>query len=364
MNKLVLYHVGSTDGKRYTSACNTLRSCVHDDAFHHPQVVKWVMGEAVRAGAPPKFLRVLREYKNFTSIKRATTDPGIAGSSISDEDAKRLYEHWKDKILGRTFDDAVQFQILSRRVASTVAKIDAAEIDAWWNTIPTGTDVRSLKKKFADIAKRTVRVASKHMRIPVNDWKISWTAGQPVSVAVYWPGRSTLQLHEWVLGRFRRSDIVVLTLHEIIGHHKQEQNTALSLIPADAEGCAMMCEQIAGHQIWPNPKGTRCSLEKTRYEWELMRLVRAMVDVSLHSRTLPFNKRSETLWRQHAFKDKILRYPVLATNLVPLPDETNRCAALPAQAHSYLHVGTKQYTNCACNNVSAKQTTRQKTKKT
>ena len=75
----------------------------------------------------------------------------------------------------------------------------------------------------------------------------------------------------------------------------------------------------------------------THKEWKLMRILRALVDIRLHSGILyekylegnPIEGYTSTqnIWNM---------YPNLEKYLVPIESETARCASIPAQALGYL----------------------------
>ena len=158
--------------------------------------------------------------------------------------------------------------------------------------------------------------------------RIRWISEWPVSVAIYEPGTlgtpPTLALHEWLIRRSRRVDILILALHEIAGHHHQEarhrENSS-----AQAESCAMSCERLVS-RVAGN--------EKAYIEWRCARLCRALLDIRLH---LGYNVQRypnpEYVWR---YWDKKFNGPFKF--IIPLPSETLRVAALPGQALGYVPV--------------------------
>ena len=83
-------------------------------------------------------------------------------------------------------------------------------------------------------------------------------------------------MQEHVLRVFREEDIVVIAVHELLGHHEQEQrikstNTDYFMQERTKaqEGCAMRCEQK--YLVGP--------FTRTRIEWQMFRMLRALEDL-------------------------------------------------------------------------------------
>lgn len=151
---------------------------------------------------------------------------------------------------------------------------------------------------------------------------VSWMSGWPVSPAVYDPASKTLHLHTWLLENARQQDFVILALHEIVGHFHQENITNASS-SAQAENCAMSCEAL-GEQVM----GSRVP----EIEWKCMRMCRALLDLRLHTHfgaeKYPTPESVWAVWNR--------RLGGGFDHIVPLPSETLRVAALPAQALGYI----------------------------
>lgn len=148
---------------------------------------------------------------------------------------------------------------------------------------------------------------------------IRWVKGWPVSPATYNPARKELLLHEWLWKNSRRCDMAILALHEIVGHHYQEQRLHTS--NAEAESCAMSCEALVQNVVG--------SLAPA-IEWKCMRLCRAILDLRLHARVGDYAI-PESVWSHWGEKiGGAFDYTV------PLPSETLRVAALPGQALTYV----------------------------
>ena len=148
--------------------------------------------------------------------------------------------------------------------------------------------------------------------------RIGWIAHGPVRMAIYSRSSRVLLLHDFVT-TMRICDVVVLALHELVGHFWQEESTKLPVSTSEAEVCAMLCENLSEKVL-----GT------ARYalEWYLFRVVRGLVDLRLHVFAGPSSPMQ--IWEDYALKVPGLRH------FVPFKDETLRCAALPAQALTYL----------------------------
>ena len=160
-------------------------------------------------------------------------------------------------------------------------------------------------------------ISSYDITMPTIKWLTNW----PVSPAVYDPKDKTLYLHTWLLEKARKQDMVVLVLHEVLGHHYQENNVTSS--SAQAESCAMSCESLASELT-----GSRVP----EIEWRCMRLCRALLDLRMH---FQFNHEKyntpESVWRVWNAK-----LGGAFDAIVPLPSETLRVAALPGQALGYV----------------------------
>ena len=168
---------------------------------------------------------------------------------------------------------------------------------------------RDIEKDVRDVVKR----------YGVDAPAIRWVKGWPVSPAVYSPPRKELLLHTWLRNNARRCDMAILALHEIVGHHYQEQRVQTS--NASAESCAMSCELLVKDIV-----GSSAPV----IEWKCMRLCRAMLDLRLHARIGDYAI-PENIWSVWGS-----RLGGAFEHIVPLPSETLRVAALPGQALSYV----------------------------
>ena len=93
----------------------------------------------------------------------------------------------------------------------------------------------------------------------------------------YFPSSGILEMQRAVLNLFREEDMVVVAVHELMGHHVQEQKIKeenpdyFMLDRADMqEGCAMRCGRP---NIWSD------FYARTRIEWQMFRVLRALEDM-------------------------------------------------------------------------------------
>jgi hypothetical protein len=160
---------------------------------------------------------------------------------------------------------------------------------------------------------------SRRMKVPPS--RVGWIehSDNPIRMAVYSSSTRTLLLHDFVT-QMRYADIVILSLHEILGHAYQESKTRFPVSVLEAEHCASLCENVSEVLF-----GTR----RYALEWKIFRLARAMVDLRLHC--MPHGKSAMDIWKSVNHKVGGALH-----HFVPFFDETLRCAALPAQALTYV----------------------------
>ena len=282
----------------------------------HPKVVRWAIKEFGRSGAQRwKRLetRLLRQLKERTEN---SNEYGIVGlTKLCDADKESLY---RKHMRSHGLTGIVPTQTLRR-----LRELFDIEVEKWKAAPPIPQQWLKRKKPFTKqefeaLMRRTIATYG------VSDaFRIGWVRGEPVSVAVYFPGKHVLLLHEWLLKNMRPCDVIVLSLHEIMGHVHQENNNLLPVSSSEAEGCAMKCEALAD-SIVGSPRAS--------IEWTCMRLARACVDICLHS---PSGKREAgrdchiTLWNSFDVGNSFRCFALLE-------DETLRCAALPAQSLGYV----------------------------
>lgn len=92
----------------------------------------------------------------------------------------------------------------------------------------------------------------------------------------YFPDSGVLEMQQRALDVFREVDMVVVGVHEILGHHAHETRVQrsdrtyyLSSRRNTQEGCAMRCE----NDLLVGP------LERAGLEWKLFRVLRALEDI-------------------------------------------------------------------------------------
>jgi len=92
----------------------------------------------------------------------------------------------------------------------------------------------------------------------------------------YFPDSGVLEIQQRALDVFREVDMVVVAVHEILGHHAHETRVQrsdrtyyLSSRRNTQEGCAMRCENdlLVG------------ALKRAGLEWKLFRVLRALEDI-------------------------------------------------------------------------------------
>lgn len=332
--------------------------------FMHPYTFEWALNDLARSTQKNSLITQYAEKKNrdhddcrtcfvwklkfnynhpvlrgmasrLSQGRRLAAEYGIygmcaleGGSGINDAEMRNVYRQ------GLTFNgtqQSVEF------VLSTWAPALERELSALVNK---HVDLKSTSKYQSYWCKKAFKTPrdveqfiERYLRPDGNDPyaagalpKIKWIKGWPISVAVYQPGdlgrAPTLTLHEWLIRRSRRVDVLILALHEIVGHHHQETRRGKNT-SAQAENCAMSCEKLVA-DITGN--------EKAVVEWRCARLCRALLDIRMH---LGYNTKDypnpEYVWRHW---DRQLGGPFKF--IIPLPSETLRVAALPGQALGYV----------------------------
>jgi hypothetical protein len=114
--------------------------------------------------------------------------------------------------------------------------------------------------------------------VPKREWSLRIVDSAVNTPLVrYFPDSAVLEMQRKALETFRETDMVVVGIHELTGHHMQESNVLAggdhddyyhSARTNTQEGCAMACER----SLLTGP------LERTGLEWQLFRLLRALED--------------------------------------------------------------------------------------
>ena len=118
--------------------------------------------------------------------------------------------------------------------------------------------------------------------VPKREWSlriVDSTVNAPM--VRYFPDSAVLEMQRSALDTFRETDMAVVAIHELAGHHMQESNVLAggdndyyrSSRTSTQEGCAMACER----SLLTGP------LERTGLEWQLFRLLRALEDEGVTS---------------------------------------------------------------------------------
>lgn len=315
-NKLCLYNFGVVD---------TILSCDETvQHHHHPDVLRWMWLEFQF----PAITVYKDRHMEQARVQRNCTEPGIGGSTLSDTEADQLYLHWMRRLNNWEEHPVRFFHRLQAKATQLVNKKLPPMTPYWCAPIRT-------QGAFEQLARHVVQVVAGDQPPP---YTFSWVKkAYPVSVAAYYPSSRTMAVHQWAIDHFRRCDVVLLILHEILGHHWQE-----SVHPThsseEAEGCAMRSERLGNSPVWQDEEGVASSLAEAVRDWELFRVLRACVDLRLHSREVKkvYPAPAVTLWTQ---------YPVMGSHLAELSSELHRCASLPAQALGYV-LERATYTGC------------------
>lgn len=175
------------------------------------------------------------------------------------------------------------------------------------------------KKEFEKILHHTVEWATQHHNISIPSYRIKWRRGDSPTMEYF---NNTLTISMSVLGRFTDADIVLATLHEIIGHHHQE-NTSQKNTRTQQESCGLACEDYA-YELSPS----------LRNRWRLMRVVRGLIDLRMND---------ERFKDKPSPKDIYDKYNVRMMTLKSIVDQVSRA---PGEGLKYF--GKDVGKGCAC----------------
>ena len=280
----------------------------------HPRVAEWAINENARFESKfPKrsYVRKVRgewkvdetQYSMFR-VSGGAGEYGIADPSMY---ASLIRTH------GLSYDHTRDLRALSKRFHSELESLVQQ-----WKRESQKTNPKWLNRYDSRRqAEKDVNAISEQYN--VEPPTIRWTKGWPVSPATYNPMRKELLLHEWLWKNSRKCDMAILALHEIVGHHHQEQRAHVP--SAAAESCAMSCESLVAEVTGSMAPAI---------EWRCMRLCRAILDLRLHMRIGDYPI-PENVWSEWSAQlGDAFDY------IVPLPSETLRVAALPGQALGYV----------------------------
>lgn len=278
----------------------------------HPKVINWVCNAEQQFAQ--RNMNCMARLQQAKKEHAGNDEIGFVGLSMEKNDKFRLYEKYKITH-DINYKDVDRWEWLSHKVQKTVRDIKSCSAMGtyWSSTVKT-------KEAFMKVFNRATRKALE-LKNGNNDFTVEFHNSIPIDVGVYNETEKTLYIHEWAVQHFRRCDVVLLAFHEILGHHHGAKN--------HTEKDAMDAEEMVEQAIWTDPIVKEpWSLKQCILEWKLFRLIRAQVDLRLHSPLIKnvYNDNAMTLWNQ---------YELLAKYVVPIEDETIRVAALPVQSQTY-----------------------------
>jgi hypothetical protein len=306
-----------------------------------PEVVSWVCDVEKNFNGKPDISCISRRQESEEQ-RRAPNEIGIAGLVCTVQTAKRLYNR-KKRLHGVKFEDMKRWAQLKFAVQASLRVVKASPSPGkYWGSTLKGPNKQKDFLKIFRLALKTAKakVRSKRYRLKIPSFHLKWIESKPEDIAAYDPNERVLHVHKWAAENFRRCDIVVLALHEILGHHLQEMNHNVES-SQEAESCGMKCETLISMTKWYDPEAKRyCDLGRSMHEWRLFRLVRAQVDLRLHSKEVKkvYPKSAHFLWYVH---------PALHKYICPAETEVLRCASIPAQAQTYVHLLLRKQKNKA-----------------
>lgn len=317
------------------------------EMYASPEAVSWICNVDKNYHGKPDISCASRKQE-AREQKRVPNELGISGLPCSVETAKKLYNRTK-RSHGIMFNDKKRWGRLKEAVRRHQGEIEASPpMGPFWTSTLPGRTLRDKKRQFVLLFHTALRKGKKHVfskkyRSAFPTFSLRWNDKEPEDIAAYDPNDKTLQIHTWAAKNFRRCDVIILALHEILGHHLQELNHDIRS-SKEAESCGMRCEPIIEKVGWHSPGQTRpVSLVQCMHEWRLFRLVRAQVDLRLHSKEVKrlYPRSAHYLWYVH---------PSLL-HICPAETETLRCASIPAQAQTYVQSilgADKKIKHCQC----------------
>ena len=283
--------------------------------FAHPKVIEWVCNSEQQFSQ--RNMNCSSRLQEAKKRHGENTEIGFVGLDLDRNEKYRMYEKYKidNKI---NFKDVDRWEWLCSKIDSTLKKINQApDMGTYWSS-----HVKD-ETSFMRVFKRACRKGSETFDHETDGFEVQFHDERPIDVGVYNESLKTLFIHRWAVKHFRRCDIVLLAFHEILGHHHGENG--------HTEKDAMDAEMLVNKIKWTDPFDKQSySLLRCILEWKLFRLVRAQVDLRLHSPVISesiYTNDAMTLWNQHKNLSKYI---------VPIEDETVRVAALPVQSQTYL----------------------------
>ena len=170
---------------------------------------------------------------------------------------------WRDrKRTVRLFDDPVlsrwaNFWAMAKRLAKSSSRPIRFSLD--------GIDIQDKpvpdRNAFEALVRKAAAWGLRRTKAVVDPFNIYWEPGPTM-----WYADGTIVINPGALQSFTDADVVLATIHEVVGHHHQESRAGVfANTPAQKEACAMQCEA-----------SLRSLSEPLVDRWKLMRAVRAL----------------------------------------------------------------------------------------
>jgi hypothetical protein len=195
-------------------------------------------------------------------------------------------------------------------------------------TLITDNAKAETKKEFEDLVRLSLEWYTTHIQdVEMEPYNIRWT-GSGRSIMSY--KDSTLFILDEAFRRFSKADIVLSSIHEIIGHHHQESLSTFNLAE-QKETCAMACEE-----------SLRSVAPVLVDKWRLLRLVRALIDIKVNHA----NEFDAAPSVEHI-------YQYFDTTMMSLETILNTVTIMPGYGLAYFYGDTGNY--CACDNFVNKK---------
>ena len=176
------------------------------------------------------------------------------------------------------------------------------------------------RNAFEALVRKAAAWGLQRMNAVVDPFNVHWEPGPTMLYT-----DRTIVINPDALQTFTDADIVLATIHEVVGHHHQESRAGVyANTPAQKEACAMRCEA-----------SLRSLSEALVDRWKLMRCVRALIDLRVnHPETLADKPTPEAIYEA---------YPVRMMNF---EDVLEAVTDFPGMGMDYF--GDDVGTECAC----------------
>lgn len=177
------------------------------------------------------------------------------------------------------------------------------------------------KIKFEKIVRQTATWSKKKFSINLPYLQIKWKDGPTMEYL-----NNTLYISPDALSRFTDADIVIASIHEILGHHYQENN-ATNNTREEQETCAMACENVLQ------------SLSPGLVErWKLMRLVRVLIDLRINDKKYKNKPSAKEI------------YDMFPTKMMTFESIVDSVTSFPGVGKTYF--GNSVGKGCACKKIN------------